>query len=265
MTRSLVILAAALGCVWPVGSARAATPEEIAAARALAASQQIPLREVRTPSRRAGSWVAKPIVPANVKRRPGGEGHIWRAHTETLFNRQAQRLMVLRARRTADGREWLKVRLPIRPNTAAGWIPRDRALLFHTRYRVTVDIGRREVRVYRARKSKGKPVLLKSRRVVVGAPATPTPTGLFAIYETVRQSNPNGILGRWALHLTAHSDVHRNFGGGDGRVAMHGRGGASFAVPLGTAGSNGCIRMGNPFADWLRRHADAGTPVRVRR
>ena len=47
------------------------------------------------------------------------------------------------------------------------------------------------------------------------------------------------------IQLTAFSDVLDNYGGGPGRVAIHGRGGASLADPLGTARSHGCVRVAN--------------------
>jgi hypothetical protein len=155
------------------------------------------------------------------------------------------------------------VRLPIRPNAAAGWIPRDRALLQRRRDWITVNLRRRQLLVHRARGVAKPPALVGRNRAVVGAPATPTPTGLFAIYETVPQADPAAFLGNWAFHLTAHSEVLFNFGGGDGRVAIHGRGGDSLATPLGTAASNGCIRMTNRFMEGLRRRALPGTPVSV--
>jgi lipoprotein-anchoring transpeptidase ErfK/SrfK len=55
-----------------------------------------------------------------------------------------------------------------------------------------------------------------------------------------------------------------NYGGGPGRVAIHGRGGASLADPLGTARSHGCIRVANLDVQWLARSVAAGTPVRIR-
>jgi lipoprotein-anchoring transpeptidase ErfK/SrfK len=93
--------------------------------------------------------------------------------------------------------------------------------------------------------------------------ACPTPRGLFAIGERIRQ--PPGVLGPWALHLTAHSGVLDDYGGGNGRVAIHGRSGALLSDPLGTARSHGCIRMANAAVAWLARRAVEGTPVVVRR
>ena len=103
-----------------------------------------------------------------------------------------------------------------------------------------------------------------SFRAVVGKPSTPTPRGLFAVDERIRQ--PAGSeLGPWALFLTAHSRVLRNYGGGPGRVAIHGRSGPLLAAPLGTAASHGCIRVDDRRVRWLDRVAVEGTPVLVQR
>ena len=70
------------------------------------------------------------------------------------------------------------------------------------------------------------------------------------------------------MALTAHSNVLQEFGGGDGRVGIHGRGGASLGDPLGSARSHGCIRLSNRSIDWIVRTIGAGAlpgiPVSVR-
>jgi hypothetical protein len=88
-----------------------------------------------------------------------------------------------------------------------------------------ISTGARSATVFRAGKA------VRRFSLVVGAPGTPTPQGLFAVWERALQPNPSDFLGPWALHLTAHSDVLRNYGGGPGRVAMHGRAGASLLDP----------------------------------
>jgi L,D-transpeptidase-like protein len=65
----------------------------------------------------------------------------------------------------------------VRPNGSAGWVPRDRLALRRTGYWIHVRTGDRLVTIYR----KGKRV--RRFRAVVGAPGTPTPLGLAAIYE----------------------------------------------------------------------------------
>jgi lipoprotein-anchoring transpeptidase ErfK/SrfK len=47
-------------------------------------------------------------------------------------------------------------------------------------------------------------------------------------------------------------------------VAIHGRGGALLADPLGSARSHGCIRLDNGAIAWLAARATEGTPVAIR-
>jgi lipoprotein-anchoring transpeptidase ErfK/SrfK len=131
------------------------------------------------------------------------------------------------------------------------------ARLSTTPWRIVVSTERRTVDAY----WNGQQV--RSFAAVVGAPGSPTPHGLFAVLERVSTGSPNGFYGSWVLTLTAHSNVYRHFDGGDGRVAIHGRGGASLAVPLGSAGSHGCVRLDNAAVDWLAAVAVPGTPVEI--
>ena len=105
--------------------------------------------------------------------------------------------------------------------------------------------------------------LARTFLAVVGAPGTPTPHGHYAIYEKIAQRDPNSIIGPWALHLTAFSDVLDNFGGGPGRVAIHGRNGAYLVAPLGSAESHGCIRVADSNVGFLARVTISGTPVNI--
>jgi lipoprotein-anchoring transpeptidase ErfK/SrfK len=166
-------------------------------------------------------------------------------------------LLVLRST-LCDGRRWLQVRLPERPNTSTGWVRADLTRVSKTPWRIIVETGPARIEVERAGR------IVRRFRAVVGKPSTPTPRGLFAIDERIRQ--PAGSeLGPWALFLTAHSRVLRDYGGGLGRVAIHGRAGPLLAAPLGTHASHGCIRVDNSRIRWLRRIAVEGTPVLVKR
>ena len=127
-----------------------------------------------------------------------------------------------------DGREWLRVLLPSRPNGSAGWIPRDKAQLSRTRYWVTVRTRSRTVSVYRD----GDQGAAGSAPWSARRPPRPR-TCSRRCYERNRQPDPRAFLGPWSLPLTAFSDVLQDFGGGPGRVAIHGRAGASLADPLG--------------------------------
>lgn len=213
-------------------------------------------RRVPGPSRKGGTYIARILIKTGVQRRPRGKG-IWIARTWTKWSGGAQKLMVLGSR-IVKGRMWLKVRLPTRPNGRSGWLPRDRVQLSHSPHYLLIDRSQRMLRIYRHGKRVAR------FRVVVGAPGTPTPVGLFALYDRVRQSNPNGFIGPWAVPLTAHSNQLKRYDGGPGLVALHGRAGASFLDPLGSARSHGCVRMNNSRIRQVVRVAK-GTAVHIRK
>ncbi|MGH2891669.1 MAG: L,D-transpeptidase, partial [Solirubrobacteraceae bacterium] len=184
-------------------------------------------------------------------------GHpVWWVGTATTWSGEPQVLLVLGSA-LYRGRLWLHVLLPIRPDGATGWIPRDNVVLEATRYWITVDKRARAVTIYRD----GRPV--HRYEAVIGKPATPTPDGLAAIYEKDPQPDPGDFLGPWALPLTIFSNVLENFGGGPGRVAIHGRAGASLQDPLGSARSHGCIRIDNGPILWMAHHLPQGVPVQI--
>jgi lipoprotein-anchoring transpeptidase ErfK/SrfK len=157
---------------------------------------------------------------------------------------------------SAEGREWLRVRLPRRPNGATGWIAADGTLGGETPWAIEVSRAHRRAAIYRA----GRRV--RTFRVVVGKRSTPTPLGRFFVAERVRQ--PRGsALGPWVLATSAYSNVLRQFGGGPGQIGLHGRTGLPGA--LGSAASHGCIRFSDRAISWLARRARAGTPIAIRR
>lgn len=199
---------------------------------------------------------AELLARTPVSAQPGG------AMRSSLSPSRVGALLVLAGARDRAGRCWLQVRLPGRPNVAKGWVRADRVAVSETPWRIDVDLDARTVTLLRA----GVPV--RRYRAVVGAPATPTPTGLFAFVDAF-EGRASDFLGRWVLTLTAHSDVLRRYDGGDGRVALHGRGGASLRDPLGSAASHGCVRLSNAAIGGIVRRigvtALPGTPVRITR
>jgi lipoprotein-anchoring transpeptidase ErfK/SrfK len=217
-----------------------------------------PELEIAAPSRAHGSTVARIVAPTFARARLDSPKRGRRVSSATAWSKQPQVLLVLDAA-TVDGNDWIKVLLADRPNGSAGWVPRDRVALSRTRYGVAVRVRARRVTIFR----NGKRV--RRFRAVVGAPATPTPLGLAAIYERNRQPDPSAFLGPWALSLTSLSNVLESYGGGPGRVAIHGRAGASLLDPLGTARSHGCIRVNNDDIRWMAAKVPVGSPVRVRR
>jgi L,D-transpeptidase-like protein len=230
----------------------------VALAAALILASLVPAATAAGPRAptRSEAWLARVVAPTPAYARPGGGRVVARLTGFTAWNGGPQQLLVLRA---ARGGRWLRVRLAVRPNDAAAWVRARRVAVSRNRWRVEIDVGARRVVVRRSGR------LVRSFGAVVGAPGTPTPVGLFAIAEMVRQDSPGGFLGPWALHLTAHSDVLDDYGGGPGRVALHGRGGASLLDPLGSARSHGCIRVDSRQVSWLARRLEPGVPVVVSR
>jgi lipoprotein-anchoring transpeptidase ErfK/SrfK len=166
------------------------------------------------------------------------------------------RLLVLDTK-TVDGVDWLQVRLPGRPNAREGWIVAADADVFPNGWRLDISRKARRMIVWHDGE------VARRFRVVVGAAGTPTPTGLFAIADALKQPDGKAFVGSWVLPLTAHSNVLQHFDGGDGQVALHGRGGASLQDPLGSARSHGCIRLANADISWLAGRIAAGTPVHI--
>lgn len=228
-----VAMSIALGAL-PVAAAEAATPAAPTAAIA---------------------YTAKIMITSNVFRSPG-TGVKLRLPTHAQWGGGPNVLLVLDST-LFHGQTWLKLALPDRPNGSSGWIREDFVRLSTTPWRITVNRAAHTVTVYRNNHKQ------RSFKAVVGAPATPTPRGLYAIYEKLAQRNPKGFLGPWALHLTAFSDVLLNYGGGPGRVAIHGRDGTSLKDPLGSSASHGCVRIDDANVVWLAHVIPLGTPVLI--
>jgi lipoprotein-anchoring transpeptidase ErfK/SrfK len=163
-------------------------------------------------------------------------------------------LPVLGHAKRRDGRAWVRVRLPGRPNSSTGWISTDGTMPSWTAWRLSVNLGARQVTVYdRGRVTRRFPA-------VVGAPATPTPQGQFFIEEGMSLSA--GAPGApFALATSARSDVFQEFDGGPGQIALHGMG--NLAGALGTASSHGCIRLDATDITWLASRIGAGVPLTI--
>jgi lipoprotein-anchoring transpeptidase ErfK/SrfK len=200
--------------------------------------------------------VARVVAPTRALAEAGAGQTVMKVSPLAEWGEGEVQYLVLRSK-LVDGRRWLEVRLPERPNNDTGWISADLTRVSTTPWRILVSTGEARVTVERA----GHRVAGFS--AVVGKPSTPTPRGLFAIDEPIRQ--PAGSeLGPWALFLTAHSRVLDDYGGGPGRIAIHGRAGESLLDPLGSAASHGCIRIDNAPITWMAHHVPPGTPVQIR-
>jgi lipoprotein-anchoring transpeptidase ErfK/SrfK len=207
------------------------------------------------PTARA-AWIAHIVTATPAWSAPGAGRLRLTISTSTGADGGPVALLVLNAR-VLGGTTWLRVLLPRRPNGSSVWIDSNLVRLTRTPWRIDISLGRRRVTLLRGGG------VMRSWRAVVGKPSTPTPAGLFSVYQRVRQPDPNAFLGSWAVLLSGFSNVLRRFDGGPGRFAIHGRGGASLLDPLGTARSHGCVRIDNSAIDSLAAHVGDGTPVRI--
>jgi hypothetical protein len=148
---------------------------------------------------------------------------------------------------------WAGVPTPLLPNGRLGWVKLEPSRLRAgwTRYLVDVDLSARRVQLRLGHR------VLRSFAATVGAPASPTPTGHFAVTDTFR-SNLNPAYGCCAVATTA-TQPHLPSGwlGGD-RIAIHGTQG-----PLGAADSHGCVRAANADVSALVHRVPLGTPVAI--
>lgn len=198
------------------------------------------------------AWAAT----ANVRylpmyRQPGRAEASFAFDTQNPVGVQAP-LLVEDAKRI-DGKTWLRLLLPIRPNGHAAWVKEKDVSLAPRKDRIVVDLSRRMLWHYQDGKLVGR------FTVGVGTPSTPTATGTFYTYERVPMSDPNGPYGILAFGLSGFSPVISDWPGG-GRMAMHG---TPYESNKGQAVSHGCVRVWNGDMQSLV-HLPLGTPVIIR-
>lgn len=221
------------------------------------------------PAAASAERIVRVVAETNARSRPSLTAGRVIKHLGTTTPYGADQLQ-LRVLRSVDGgvipntgglhRTFYLVHLPYRRSTLdssnghVGWVASDRVQLITTPYHITVSRSSRTVTV----RKYGS--VWKSWSVVVGGSGTPTPRGEFAIYG---KTTANHGFDGTGIATFAYSRVHAQFDGGNGKLALHGRSGASFNTPLGTAGSNGCVRMNNANMEIILARMPIGTPVTV--
>jgi lipoprotein-anchoring transpeptidase ErfK/SrfK len=180
--------------------------------------------------------------------RDGVDGR--RLEARRLGGRRVPRAFLVQRRRG----DWIKASLPTRPNLSTGWLRRRDVTLATTPYRIEVGLSRYRLTLWRA----GRPVLRTT--IAKGKSVSPTPTGRYYVTDLLRPPDPRGFYGPYALGLSAHSNVHTTFAGGDGQIGIHG---TSRPSALGTDVSAGCIRVRNGVITRLAGLVPLGTPVDI--
>jgi lipoprotein-anchoring transpeptidase ErfK/SrfK len=155
-----------------------------------------------------------------------------------------------------ERRGWLRVMATQLRNGRTGWITsRAARVLANPAWNVEADLSRRLVTV----RSDGR--VVRRFRVAVGRPATPTPTGRFAVTDKIHFTDHSRAYGWGAVALTGHqTHIEPGWTGGN-RLAIHG---TSDPASIGTAASFGCLRATDGDVRWLVRHAYLGAIVEIR-
>lgn len=198
-------------------------------------------RFTATPPARAGA-VVHPVRPVAVFARPG----------ERAFAKVKPTTLTETWLPVVDKRPgWTRVLLPSRPNGSAGWISDAHLERRRTPYAVRVHLGSRTMELLHEGRTVG------SWTVAIGAPGTPTPTGLTFVHALIQ--DPGQSYSPYLLPLGSHSDTLDTYGGGPGTVAFHTWPDSSV---YGRAVSHGCIRVPADALDRLT-NVPLGTQVSI--
>lgn len=162
-------------------------------------------------------------------------------------------LVLVLERRVVRRREWLRVRLPVRPNGATGWVRAERLGELHT-VRTALVVDRFDLSA----------VLLEGGSAVwagpvgTGKPEWPTPGGRFYIRQRLVPERTDRLYGTFLFGTSGYVPA-APWPGGE-LVAIHG---TNRPEVLPGRVSRGCIRVHNKDIAVLRELMPLGTPVHV--
>ena len=162
--------------------------------------------------------------------------------------------LALSSRRSSDGRVWIRVRIPKRPNGHKGWVPRD-ALGPLRAVTTALLVDKRRSRATLRRRGR----IVWRSPIGQGAPGMATPSGHFYIRERLDNRGGDPVYGPLAFGTSAYSALSDWPGGGV--IGIHGTN-QPWLIP--GRPSHGCIRVPNPAILRLARRMPIGTPVTIR-
>lgn len=173
---------------------------------------------------------------------PGSREVLARVGRRTIFGSPARLAVV------GESGDWLAVISAALDNQVRGFVHRSKVRLTHVPFSLEVDRSARWVRVWRMGR------VLRRVGVGIGALATPTPRGRFAITDKLSDFMPS-IYGCCTLALSGHQTrLAPGWTAGD-RLAIHQGSGIGGAV------SNGCLRAGETDMRYLMAVLPLGTQV----
>jgi lipoprotein-anchoring transpeptidase ErfK/SrfK len=182
--------------------------------------------------------------------RPGGK-LLFRVLPKTIYGRRL--ILSVTHRRGA----WAAVTTFLVSNGRRAWVRVDKHTFVErrTRWRLTADLSARTLTVLHGDQR------VRTLRVAIGAPATPTPPGTYAITDKLPGAPFGGSYGCCILALSGHQPKVRT-GPIDGRLAIHGTDRPDL---VGDRVSQGCLRARDAEVRWLMRTVPVGTQLTIRR
>ncbi len=158
---------------------------------------------------------------------------------------------------TGEQDGWLKVMVAARPNGQEGWVRASDVTVTQHDFHGELDLSDRVLRVWQGEQP------IAETEVVIGRDVTPTPVGRLYVNEildTAAIGASQQVYGPWLLSTSAYSEALDVFDDGLPVIAFHGTGNPEL---IGSAASNGCIRMTNDVVTMLAETIPAGTPIEV--
>jgi len=194
-----------------------------------------------------------PLVADPIRSAPRASGR--RVATLRLLTEDGRpEVYVVLSRRITASADWLRVRVPGRPNGRKGWVRRDSLGPLRSNHRrLVVDRRTLHVKLYNSGR------LIFHARVGTGKRKTPTPGGHYWIREKLRFGR-SALYGRYALGTSAYAPSLSEWPGG-GVIGIHG---TSEPELIPGRPSHGCVRVRNRAMARLWRLTPVGTPLWIR-
>ncbi len=195
----------------------------------------------------SGALVAQVEHPTGLRSTPGG--HVFaKLTTKTPFGSPA---VMWVARHSGH---WLGVVSPQAGNHRLGWVPASDASLGRVDWELKVSLAARTLTVLKGGR------VVQHYTIAIGAPASPTPTGRFAVTDRLLTGDPAGPYGCCILALSAQAPHAIQDWSGGSRIAIHSTPETS---SIGQDVSHGCMRLTLAEGRWLIGHIPLGTPTLI--
>jgi lipoprotein-anchoring transpeptidase ErfK/SrfK len=149
---------------------------------------------------------------------------------------------------------WVQVFLPITPNGADGYVRAADVAVSKVGYGIRIGLRARRMTVFKRDK------VIWQGKVAVGAAATPTLVGHYAVRAILKAPTPQSTFGPYIFGLASRTKEIAGFSGADNEVAIHGNTDPS---SLGQAVTQGSIHMPSAEMTKLATLLPLGTPVYV--